>query len=108
MKNKIIIKKIFFISIIAIVALSGCVDYQDLCREKTKWIIVYNNYPDPYKLLIDDKFVDVVQPKDSIVYTIDYGYYNFKFIQESGYDSIPNMFEDNLNIDSCTRNTWEP
>ena len=100
MRSKNRINQIFIISIIAVLIFSGCVDYQDICRDETKWIIVYNNYPDPYRLLIDDTFIGVIQPKDSIVHNIDYGYYNFKLIQESGYDSIPEIIEDNLHVDS--------
>lgn len=95
--------KIFLLLAVLIVSAQfflGCVDYQDNCRDKTKWIIVYNTHLDPYRLLIDDLFIAIVQPEDSIVHDIDYGYYNFKFIQESGYDSIPEIIEENLNVDS--------
>ena len=84
MKREIKFNAILFISIITFQIFFGCVDYQDICRDKTKWIIVYNTHLDPYRLLIDDTFISIVQPEDSIVHNIDYGYYNFKFIQESG------------------------
>jgi len=108
MRSKFISSTIFFILIPFLLILIKCDDNSDYCPEETNWVIIYNLHNDPYRLLIDDEFIMVIQSQDTIKHYIDYGSYNFKLIQENGFDSIPKTYEDFLSIDYCAINTWEP
>ncbi len=45
---------------------------------------------------------------DTLVPDMHYGQYVFKMVQMNGYDSVPNIIEDNIPIDACTSISWGP
>lgn len=111
MKRNLKVTVSLFGLFIVVVIFNGCMK-EISCSTNSGDITIFNYHDDPYKLLVDDSLISILQPWDSIflVYKngIETKFYNFKMIQESGYDSIPNIFEAGIGIDPCTSTAWTP
>jgi hypothetical protein len=101
-----------FILLITLINFSGNSCERDHCDSGTGDITIFNNHENPYKLFVDDSLITVLQPWYSIKLYFKVGkytkYYDFKMIQESGYDSIPNILEERLYVDPCWSSEWGP
>lgn len=112
MKRNFKLSVILFVLLIILINFVGCFCERDHCDSGTGDKTIFNNHEDPYNLFVDDLLVTVLQPWDSITLYFEVGkytkYYDFKMIQESGYDSIPNVFEERLYVDPCWSSEWGP
>ena len=102
----LIINSITVVGFLSIVLSYSACEQEPKCDYSTGDITIYNFHDDPYNLFIDDVLNTKMDAWDTIKLDLHYGQYDFKLVQASGYDSVPNTYEKSIPIDGCTSTAW--
>ncbi len=106
--KKLIINSITVVGSLSVILSYSACQQEPKCDSSNGDITVYNYHDDPYNLSIDDVFNTKINAWDSVKLDLHYSQYDFKLVQASGYDSIPNTYEKSIGIDACTSIAWDP
>jgi hypothetical protein len=112
MKNNMKLILIFLATIFIISQLSRCAIDRTPCDLDTEYIKVNNTHINPYQFYFEGTYISTIPANDIFVYYIEVGrhtkWYHLKLIQDSGFDSVPKIYEDTVAMDPCVSAYWSP